>query len=126
MNTNTNNTNTVTPMNGNFYNALKPYQQEFVRMVANWWMVAVGTKSATVAGISVPDSFSRDTLRTIAINNGFKWAPAWIVKDKNRKSKRGHYMVPEVADYILSVMPNEKSAEQDATAEVAEMEPAAV
>jgi hypothetical protein len=34
-------------------------------------------------------------------------------------------MVPEVADYILSVMPNEKS-DQDATAEVAEMEPAAV
>ena len=48
------------------------------------------------------------------------------IKDKNRKSKRGHYMVPEVADYILSVMPNEKSATQDATANSAEMEPAAV
>ena len=119
MNTNMNNTTTITPMNGNFYNALKPYQQEFIRMVAAWW-------NSVSAGANVPDSFSRDTLRTIAINNGFKWAPAWIVKDKNRKSKRGHYMVPEVADYILSVMPNEKSAEQDATAEVAEMEPAAV
>lgn len=114
-----NNTNTVTPMNGNFYTALKPYQQEFIRMVANWW-------NSLGSNANVPDSFSRDTLRTIAINNGFKWAPAWIVKDKNRKSKRGHYMVPEVADYILSVMPNEKSAEQDATAEVAEMEPAVV
>lgn len=114
-----NNTNTVTPMNGNFYNALKPYQQEFIRMISAWW-TSLGSTA------KVPDSFSRDTLRNIAINNGFKWAPAWIVKDKNRKSKRGHYMVPEVADYILSVMPNEKSAEQDATAEVAEMEPAAV
>lgn len=114
-----NNTNTVTPMNGNFYNSLKPYQQEFIRMISAWW-ISLGNTA------KVPDSFSRDTLRNIAINNGFKWAPAWIVKDKNRKSKRGHYMVPEVADYILSVMPNEKSAKQDATAEVAEMEPAAV
>lgn len=120
-----NNTNTVTPMNGNFYNALKPYQQEFIRMVANWWMIATRSSHPHLAG-NVPDSFARETLRNIAINNGFKWAPAWIVKDKNRKSKRGHYMVPEVADYILSVMPNEKSAEQDATAEVAEMEPAVV
>lgn len=119
MNTNMNNTTTITPMNGNFYNSLKPYQQEFIRMVAAWWNSVGGAAN-------VPDAFSRDTLRTIAINNGFKWAPAWIVKDKNRKSKRGTYMVPEVADYILSVMPNEKSVEQDATAEVAEMEPAAV
>lgn len=112
-------TSTYTAMNGNYYNSLKPYQQEFIRMVAAWW-TSVGTATTT------PSAFSRDTLRTIAINNGFKWAPAWIVKDKNRKSKRGHYMVPEVADYILSVMPNEKSATQDATANSAEMEPAAV
>ena len=110
---------TYTQMNGNYYNSLKNYQKEFVRMVANWWI-------SLANGASCPDSFSRDTLRNIAINNGFKWAPAWIVKDKSRKSKRGHYMVPEVADYILSVMPNEKSAAQGATAEVAEMEPAAV
>ena len=114
-----NTTSTYTQMNGNYYNSLKSYQQEFIRMVAAWWL-------SFPPMANVPDSFSRDTLRTIAINNGFKWAPAWIVKDKNRKSKRGHYMVPEVADYILSVMPNEKSATQDAPANSAEMEPAAV
>lgn len=113
--------NTVTPMNGNFYNSLKPYQQEFVRMISAWWTFTAHGHT----NISVPDSFSRDTLRAIAVNNGFKWAPAWIVKDKNRKKSRGHYMVPEVADYILSVMPNEMSA-QDATANSAEVEPAAV
>jgi|LakMenE18May11ns_1017448.scaffolds.fasta_scaffold9331682_1 hypothetical protein len=114
-----NNTNTITPMNGNFYNALKTHQKEFIRMVANWWISAAGAATP-------PDfTFSRVTLRNIAISNGFRWAPAWIVKDKNRKKNRGYYMVPEVADYILSVMPNEKSA-QDAPATSAEMEPVAV
>ena len=114
-----NNTNTITTITpGHYYTPLKNYQKEFIRMVANWWI-------NTANGASCPDSFSRDCLRTIAINNGFKWAPAWIVKDKNRKKSRGQYMVPEVADYILSVMPNEMSA-QDATANSAEVEPAAV
>ena len=112
------NTNTITPMNGNFYNALKTHQKEFIRMVANWWISAAGAATP-------PDSFSRVSLRTIAISNGFKWAPAWIVKDKNRKKNRGYYMVPEVADYILSVMPNE-STSRDVTANSTEMEPAAV
>jgi hypothetical protein len=115
-----NNTNTITTITpGHYYTPLKNYQKEFVRMIATWWMNTAG-------GATCPDSFSRDCLRTIAINNGFKWAPAWIVKDKNRKSKRGTYMVPEVADYISSVMPTENAATEDATAEVAEMEPAAV
>jgi len=111
------NTNTITPMNGNFYNALKNHQKEFIRMVANWWISSAGNASP-------PDAFMRETLRTIAIDNGFKWAPAWIVKDKNRIKNRGTYMVPEVCDYILSVMPNEKSV-QDAPATSAEMEPVA-
>ena len=64
-----NNTNTVTPVNGNFYNALKPYQQEFIRMVANWWMIATRSSHPHLAG-NVPDSFARDTLRTIAIHEG--------------------------------------------------------
>jgi hypothetical protein len=47
------------------------------------------------------------------------------VKDKNRIKNRGTYMVPEVCDYILSVMPNE-STSRDVTADSTEMEPAAV
>jgi len=107
-------------MNTNTYNNLKSYQQEFVRMIANAWMAGAGTAVA----LKPDHGFNRSYLRDIAINNGMKWAPAWIVKDKNRIKNRGSYMVPEVCDYILSVMPNE-STKRDATAISAEMEPVA-
>ena len=107
-------------MNTNTYDNLKTYQQEFVRMIANAWLAG-----APAVTLKADHGFNRSYLREIAINNGMKWAPAWIVKDKNRKKNRGYYMVPEVADYILSVMPNEKSA-QDVPATSAEMEPVAV
>lgn len=114
MNTNNNNS-----YRGNDYNLLKPYQQEFVRMIANWASASMKTT------ITADFGWDRSLLRDIAISNGMKWAPAWIVKDKNRKKGRGHYMVPEVCDYILSVMPNE-STERDAAVETAETEPVAV
>lgn len=44
--------------------------------------------------------FSRNYLRTVAVKNGMKWAPAWIVKDKSRSTTRGLYRVPELATYL--------------------------
>jgi hypothetical protein len=44
--------------------------------------------------------FARNYLRTLAIKNGMKWAPAWIVKDKSRVTTRGMYRVPELINYI--------------------------
>lgn len=114
------NSHTVTVLNTHTYSALKPYQQEFIRMIANWWH---GTPAT--AGLTPPTTFDRSLLRSIALNNGMKWAPAWVVKDKSRQKSRGLYMVPEVPDYILSVMPTEKKT-SDATANAAEAEPAAV
>jgi|694.fasta_scaffold80574_4 uncharacterized heparinase superfamily protein len=107
-------------MNTNTYDNLKSYQQEFVRMIANAWLA-----SSPAVTLKADHGFNRSYLREIAINNGMKWAPAWIVKDKNRIKNRGTYMVPEVCDYILSVMPNE-STSRDVTADSTEMEPAAV
>lgn len=98
-----NNKNT-THVNGNLYSALKPYQQEFVRTLANWWDSTRIDHDADA--FAIHHAFDRATLRRIAIENGLKCAPAWIVKDKNRKTKnRGEYLVPEVADYIIYVMP---------------------
>ena len=110
------NTHTVTVLNTHTYAALKPYQQEFVRMIAAWWSASV----PNATGPNAPRTFDRALLRDIAINNGMKWAPAWIVKDKSRQKTRGIYMVPEVVDYILSVMPTE-NATSDATANSAEV-----
>jgi hypothetical protein len=96
---NTTSTATAQVTQSSSYNALKTYQQEFIRMIALWC-----THNGYPANVSVPcpTAFSRDVLRTIANGNGMRWAPAWIVKDVTRKAARGYYSVPEVADYMAN------------------------
>ena len=75
--------------NKNLYLDLNPKQQEFIQ-----WIFDDGNQS--------PDEvhFKRGDLKRIANDNGMAWAPAWIVKDTSRVSKRGIYHVPELTDFI--------------------------
>lgn len=73
-------TNTIT---------LKPRQLEFIQ-----WM-----DEHYPATVDADTTFTRGELRILAIKNGVKWAPAWIVKDTSRQFGRGEYRVPELAEY---------------------------
>ena len=75
--------------NKNLYLELNSKQQEFIQ-----WIFDDGNQS--------PDEvhFKRGDLKRIANDNGMAWAPAWIVKDTTRVSKRGIYHVPELTDFI--------------------------
>ena len=44
--------------------------------------------------------FKRNYLKNIANAWGAEWAPAWIVKDVSRVTKRGFYAIPELAELI--------------------------
>jgi len=73
------------------YTDLKAKQQEFVQ-----WLFDDGNHNQDKT------TFQRGYLKRIANDNGMGWAPAWIVKDTNRVSKRGFYIVPELAHFIRS------------------------
>ena len=73
-------TNTIT---------LKPRQLQFIQ-----WM-----DEHYPATVDADTTFSRGELRILAVKNGVKWAPAWIVKDTSRQRGRGEYVVPELAEY---------------------------
>ena len=68
---------------------LKPRQLQFIQ-----WM-----DEHYPATVDADTTFSRGELRTLAVSNGVKWAPAWIVKDTSRQRGRGEYVVPELAEY---------------------------
>ena len=68
---------------------LKPRQLQFIQ-----WM-----DEHYPATVDADTTFTRGELRTLAIKNGVKWAPAWIVKDTSRQFGRGEYRVPELAEY---------------------------
>lgn len=68
---------------------LKPRQLQFIQ-----WMDARYPST-----VDADTTFSRGELRNLAIANGVKWAPAWIVKDMSRQCGRGEYRVPELAEY---------------------------
>ena len=75
--------------NNNNNNTLKPRQLQFIQ-----WM-----DEHYPATVDADTTFSRGELRTLAVSNGVKWAPAWIVKDTSRQRGRGEYVVPELAEY---------------------------
>lgn len=75
--------------NENTYLDLNPKQQEFIQ-----WIFDDGNQNPEEC------HFKRGELKKIANDNGMAWAPAWIVKDTTRVSKRGIYHVPELADFI--------------------------
>ena len=68
---------------------LKPRQLQFIQ-----WM-----DEHYPATVDADTTFTRGELRILAIKNGVKWAPAWIVKDTSRQFGRGEYRVPELAEY---------------------------
>ncbi len=90
--------------NENTYLNLNTKQQEFIQWLFDDWNQS-------------PDEvhFKRGELKRIANDNGMAWAPAWIVKDTTRVSKRGVYHVPERADFI-EALDNEEV--ESATSEV--------
>jgi len=84
------------------YTDLKAKQQEFVQ-----WLFDDGNHDQDKT------TFQRGYLKRIANDNGMGWAPAWIVKDTNRVSKRGFYIVPELADFIRSAGDDGAEDEED-------------
>lgn len=85
MNNNNNNTD--------LYNNLKTKQQMFIRCMYQSLSLHQSLSSTTTS------EFSRKDLKQIANDHGIAWAPAWIVKDQKRVTKRGMYSVPELAAY---------------------------
>jgi hypothetical protein len=85
------------------YTNLKAKQQAFIHCIAE----SIGSMTTT--------EFSRKDLKDIANDHGIAWAPAWIVKDKNRVVKRGLYSVPELAAYR-----NSQNEPKDVVAECCE------
>jgi len=73
------------------YNEMKTKQQEFIQ-----WLFDDNNHDEDST------TFQRGYLKRIANDNGMAWAPAWIVKDTTRVSKRGFYNVPELADFICN------------------------
>ena len=91
--------------NDNTYVDLNPKQQEFIQ-----WIFDDGNQSADEV------HFKRGDLKRIANENGMAWAPAWIVKDTGRVSKRGIYHVPELADFIDQLEEEVESASNEVVA----------
>lgn len=61
--------------------------------------------------------FKRNYLKNVAQAWGAEWAPAWIVKDVSRVTKRGYYAIPELAELIntttVSVSPGQGNEGDD-------------
>jgi len=69
---------------------LKPRQLSFVSFL----MESAGHTNANEV------VFKRNYLKNVAQAWGAEWAPAWIVKDVSRVTKRGFYAIPELAELI--------------------------
>tara|TARA_Y100000034_G_C6536135_1_gene231143 strand:+ start:25 stop:450 length:426 start_codon:yes stop_codon:yes gene_type:complete len=82
---------------------LKPKQRKFVEFL----MESGHTNADEVV-------FKRNYLKNIANAFGAEWAPAWVVKDVSRVTKRGFYAIPELTELI-----NEMSVAVDDVEEMA-------
>jgi hypothetical protein len=98
MNNNNNN-------NTDLYNNLKTKQQMFIRCMYQSLSLHQSLSSTTTS------EFSRKDIKQIANDHGIAWAPAWIVKDQKRVTKRGMYSVPELTAYCDAI--NEDALESD-------------
>jgi hypothetical protein len=58
------------------------------------WLVAEGCNNPEAI------TFTRPFLKAVAVKNGMRAAPGWIVNDSKRKVTRGLYSVPELAHFI--------------------------
>ena len=86
---------------------LKPRQLSFVSFL----MESAGHTNANEI------VFKRNYLKNVAQAWGSEWAPAWIVKDVSRVTKRGFYAIPELAELIntttVSVSPGQGNEGDD-------------
>ena len=99
MNNNNNNITLMSDIDPSLYTNLKTKQQMFIRCIAE----SIGSMTTV--------EFSRKDLKEIANDHGIAWAPAWIVKDQKRVTKRGIYSVPELTAYCDAI--NEDALESD-------------
>ena len=81
---------------------LKPRQRKFVEFL----MESGHTNVDEVV-------FKRNYLKNIANAFGAEWAPAWIVKDLSRVTKRGFYAVPELTELINQQVVVEEVVEEE-------------
>ena len=81
---------------------LKPRQRKFVEFL----MESGHTNADEVV-------FKRNYLKNVANAFGAEWAPAWIVKDLSRVTKRGFYAVPELAELINEQVVLEEVVEEE-------------
>ena len=77
-------------MNGKFaFRTLKPMQKKFIVFLAEECSVK-------------KDVLTRKELDDYAEEWGYLYAPAWIVKNEDRRVNRGLWFIPEITDYIES------------------------
>ena len=81
---------------------LKPRQRKFVEFL----MESGHTNADEVV-------FKRNYLKNVANAFGAEWAPAWIVKDLSRVTKRGFYAVPELTELIDQQVVCEEVVEEE-------------
>ena len=77
-------------MNGKFaFHTLKPMQKKFIVFLVEECSVK-------------KDVLTRKELDDYAEEWGYLYAPAWIVKNEDRRVNRGLWLIPEITDYIES------------------------
>tara|TARA_R110002074_G_scaffold131168_2_gene273470 strand:- start:2600 stop:2866 length:267 start_codon:yes stop_codon:yes gene_type:complete len=77
-------------MTGNFtFDALKPMQKKFIVFLVEECSV-------------LKDVLTRKELDEYADEWGYLYAPAWVVKNDDRRVNRGLWFIPEITDYIQS------------------------
>jgi len=78
-------------MNGEKYSftALKPMQKKFIVFLVEECSIS-------------KDVLTRKELDEYAEAWGYLYAPAWIVKNDDRRVNRGLWFVPEITDYICT------------------------
>lgn len=69
--------------------SLKPRQQNFVKFLSDEGFTNTLIK--------------REDLQMVAVKYGLGSPPAWIVRDTSRRSKRGYYEIPELAEIANSL-----------------------
>lgn len=79
-------TNNTTATATNNFNSLKTRQQAFIIFLHD-----NGIRNTLV---------KREELQILSVKYGLGSPPAWIVRDLTRRTKRGYYEIPELADYM--------------------------
>ena len=71
------------------FDTLKPMQKKFIVFLVEECSIS-------------KDVLTRKELDEYAEEWGYLYAPAWIVKNEDRRVNRGLWFIPEIPDYIQS------------------------